>query len=607
MATATEWVTNQWYTQCNADISSESATSVTIHVDVGVYSVYANSTRFNAYAWCNSGGQQNLITDGNVSPGNMSWLTSGDYSVAKNQSVQSIYCAGNAYSPNSAIDSYRTGAEAGLYLSIPALASHTVSYNANGGTGAPGSQTKWYGPILTLSSAVPTRDGYAFLGWATSSSGSVAYSPSSKYGADADVTLYAVWQQLYIPPRFTSADAHRTTSSSSTDTNPTGEYAYSMFSWAVDTPYTSGNTAKSIILRYRNTTVGNDGQWRWKRYKHTDRTVITPDLTMISGTPEATGYSSDSTTFLDANSEDDFLEVWETYATIVTAFKWNVTIQSDDDFSMLIDGSVVAHGGCGTGSFSISIPAGTHRIDFMLREGAGIEMLKITGGKQLSSVVANITAPITLGTAPAWTTVTPTGTTTGTSGTVTTSFSAKLQTSYLVQCIVTDNSGNLAASTTINRVIALAAIPIDIGSKGAAVGLLHAAPSSGLEVGDNAVFDKNVSIKGPATFADTAHVAGKLTANALQVTSNHTVTNLIVGTIVSTLPNGSNYQYPFGNIVDFLGISGVNVLCIYVMNGDWNAKNIQVTATTMQGNRPIVWLSAGDSGLIRYNYIVITA
>jgi Listeria-Bacteroides repeat domain (List_Bact_rpt). len=593
MATATSWVTNQWYTQCNAAITSESATSVTIHVDVGVYSVYANSSYTNAYAWCNSGGQQNYITDGHVSPGNMSWLTSGDYSVAKNQSVQSIYCSGKAWMPGASVASYQTGAEAGLYLSVPALASHTVSYNANGGSGAPGNQTKWYGSILTLSSTTPTRDGYSFLGWATSSSGSVAYSPGGSYGADADVTLYAVWQQLYISPSFTSADAHRTTSSSSTDTNPTGEYAYSAFSWAVDTSYTSGNTAKSIILRYRNTAVGNDGQWRWERYKHTDRTVIIPDLSMISGTPEATGYSSDSTTFLDANSEDDFLEVWETYATIVTAFTWAVTIQSDDDFSMLIDGSVVAHGGCGTGSFSISIPTGTHRIDFMLREGAGTEILKITSGKQFSSVVANITAPITLGTAPAWTTVTPTGTTTGTSGTVTTSFSAALQTSYLVQCIATDNSGNLAASTTINRVIALAAIPIDIGSKGSAVGLLHAAPSSGLEVGDNAVFDKNVS------------VTGETTTTKLKVSSTgcHVLGIWYGSWVGATDSNGAAILLSYSDLMTLTnGLINSGMMMVYTMDGDMDASAFRVSGGIHEGNTALWACTTVANGWIRINW-----
>ena len=78
-------------------------------------------------------------------------------------------------------------------LKIDAKQSSTVSYNANGGSGAPGSQTKWYGEILTLSSTRPTRNGYTFVGWATSSGGSAVYQPGGKYGDDKSVTLYAVW------------------------------------------------------------------------------------------------------------------------------------------------------------------------------------------------------------------------------------------------------------------------------------------------------------------------------------------------------------------------------------------------------------------------------
>ena len=70
---------------------------------------------------------------------------------------------------------------------------YTVSYNANGGTGAPSAQTKTYGTDLTLSSTVPTRTNYIFQGWATSSTGSVAYQPGGTYTANAGVTLYAIW------------------------------------------------------------------------------------------------------------------------------------------------------------------------------------------------------------------------------------------------------------------------------------------------------------------------------------------------------------------------------------------------------------------------------
>ena len=70
---------------------------------------------------------------------------------------------------------------------------YTVSYNANGGTGAPGNQTKTHGQSLTLSSVKPTKDGYTFQGWSASSTGSVQYYPGSTYTGNANLTLYAVW------------------------------------------------------------------------------------------------------------------------------------------------------------------------------------------------------------------------------------------------------------------------------------------------------------------------------------------------------------------------------------------------------------------------------
>jgi uncharacterized repeat protein (TIGR02543 family) len=70
----------------------------------------------------------------------------------------------------------------------------TVAYNANGGTGAPASQTKTYNQTLTLSSSRPARSGYTFLGWATKSDGTgTAYSPGGSYTDNAAATLYAQW------------------------------------------------------------------------------------------------------------------------------------------------------------------------------------------------------------------------------------------------------------------------------------------------------------------------------------------------------------------------------------------------------------------------------
>lgn len=71
---------------------------------------------------------------------------------------------------------------------------HIVSYNANGGSGEPKNQTKTYGTVLTLSNQKPTRAGYTFLGWSSSNTGSVNYSPGGRYEADDNITLYAVWE-----------------------------------------------------------------------------------------------------------------------------------------------------------------------------------------------------------------------------------------------------------------------------------------------------------------------------------------------------------------------------------------------------------------------------
>lgn len=73
---------------------------------------------------------------------------------------------------------------------------YTITYNANGGSGAPAQQKKVIGMNVTLSGTKPTRTGYTFQGWAALANASSAdsnYAPGKVYAADADLTLYAVW------------------------------------------------------------------------------------------------------------------------------------------------------------------------------------------------------------------------------------------------------------------------------------------------------------------------------------------------------------------------------------------------------------------------------
>lgn len=79
-------------------------------------------------------------------------------------------------------------------ISIPAKTKYTISYNANGGSGAPSSQTKWYGTSLKLSSTKPTKSGSTFSQWNTKSDGSgTSYESEDMYTANAKATLYAIW------------------------------------------------------------------------------------------------------------------------------------------------------------------------------------------------------------------------------------------------------------------------------------------------------------------------------------------------------------------------------------------------------------------------------
>ena len=80
---------------------------------------------------------------------------------------------------------------------------YTISYNANGGSGAPTAQTKTYGTDLTLTTSTPTRSGYTFDGWNTKSDGSgTNYSAGGKFTTNANTTLYAKWKQNTFTLRY---------------------------------------------------------------------------------------------------------------------------------------------------------------------------------------------------------------------------------------------------------------------------------------------------------------------------------------------------------------------------------------------------------------------
>ena len=124
----------------------------------------------------------------------------------------------------------------------------SVTYNANGGSGAPIAQTKTYGTNLTLSSVKPTRTNYNFKGWSTSSTAtSATYAAGATYTANATTTLYAVWELAYWIPKISSPLINRCNS----DGTPSayGTCAKLTFDWEC-CQITGENEVASIEVKY---------------------------------------------------------------------------------------------------------------------------------------------------------------------------------------------------------------------------------------------------------------------------------------------------------------------------------------------------------------------
>lgn len=147
---------------------------------------------------------------------------------------------------------YTSNSGATLYA-VWKINTYTVSYNANGGSGAPGNQTKTYGSNLTLSSTKPTRTNYNFKGWSKDKSAtSPTYSAGGVYTEDVAVTLYAVWELAYWSPKITDVFVHRCTNTGVNDEE--GLYAKVDFKWEC-CQILGANNIKSITVDGKTVSV----------------------------------------------------------------------------------------------------------------------------------------------------------------------------------------------------------------------------------------------------------------------------------------------------------------------------------------------------------------
>lgn len=251
MATIYGATTNHWRCYINT-WSSEDGYSVSAGLTVGIQDCgwgFQIWTGIVGHSSAN-GADSEVNTSFNTSTG--SWttkdITLSSQRFVKGHSAYNVTLSGWVRNQSG----YMNGtSSASQTITVPALAHHYVSFDANGGTGAPDRADKWYGEQVTIPTTKPTRTNYEFLGWSSTKDGSVEYQPGQKYWIDdKDMTFYAVWKLLYVPPKFTAGLCLRTKNATSTVEDPSGEYIYGSFSWLVDTTVYTDNKPKSIVVQY---------------------------------------------------------------------------------------------------------------------------------------------------------------------------------------------------------------------------------------------------------------------------------------------------------------------------------------------------------------------
>lgn len=425
--------------------------------------------------------------------------------------------------------------QSGTTVSVPARYSYTVSYDANGGSNAPSSQTKWYGETLTLSSTKPTRSNYVFRRWNTNTSDSgTAYNPGATYTGNAALSLRAIWNPLIqynangsgvggMPVTQTKTYGTSITLSSNTPTRP----GYAFAGWYTNdagtgTRYTPGQTYSG------NTALTLYAKWE----KVPDAPAIT-SMTVVRCT--SSGTTDDSGTYCK-----------------VTA-RWSVDTTSD---------TVSSNTGTVTGTIRVDGSSSTRAISWS--SGAS-----------------------------------------GTSGTATAIVSGiDTDTQYLVTVTVTD----LVTSTSRTDVLTRAKFVMDFRAGGNAMGIGSAAPQSGLEVGWNAQFDRNVTVLGNVSAANLAEAHVSTVENIVSPTGTWTVSSAHARTW------GHLCQVTLSVRTSSALSAGASVTQVGTIAGAYRPKSIVTFGTTTGGGyistggavyfRPLVDISANNGFNIGVAYFI---
>lgn len=211
-----EWIFNpdntsykEYIENFKADFECTNRTSLQATIKITwtdtIYAGYYDTYGYDFEVKCGSvsTGKKNIVpanTWANKSNSSRSKTATASITVSVNTinatSVQ-LVCYQYQYYTDGSLKYTETEKPGTVTVKIPAYSeptgNYTLSYNANGGSGAPQSQTG--AAKYTISSTKPTRSGYTFLGWSKSSTASSAeYVSGNSITISSNTTLYAVWK-----------------------------------------------------------------------------------------------------------------------------------------------------------------------------------------------------------------------------------------------------------------------------------------------------------------------------------------------------------------------------------------------------------------------------
>lgn len=153
---------------------------------------------------------------------------------------------------------------------------YSLSYNANGGTGAPATQYKYWGDGGKISTTKPTRDLYDFVEWNTSADGTGEHiNPGENWSSNRSLTLYAKWKLAYVPPTATLGTVFRANADGTAADE--GTRVHVRATGKADTQVHT-NAVKSLVIQYRES-----GASTWNTLTSSSSTTATCNIDFTSG------------------------------------------------------------------------------------------------------------------------------------------------------------------------------------------------------------------------------------------------------------------------------------------------------------------------------------